>query len=415
MIKPTNTFPLNYPTCGPLHARPSSLGGALSGRELERHFGLQGQRMTVQELTAQLKDARRQVVTDGYDMSLGEIASMYKSNELIIDPNYQRLYRWEDSQRTRFIESLLLGIPVPPIFVFQRDSGVWELIDGLQRISTVLQLMGELRHPDQGLYPPLVLEGTNLLPGLTGMKWHVQDGNDESFFDTTMQLELKRARIRVEILRKESDEDAKYELFQRLNTGGTKLSEQEVRNSVLVMLNTQFYNWLVLRTQLASFKATVQLTDTQRDQQQAVEIALRFVAYRQHPYKRGLDVNEYLDVAARRLARLEDPVLVQERDLFEWTFNTLQQVVGDKVFTKWDGQRHLGGFSISAFDAIAYGVASNRDAIADLPEGERQEWLAGRARELWTDEVFRTNSGSGVRGTTRLTNLLPHAVQLFRP
>lgn len=369
--------------------------------------------MTIQDLTAQLKEARRQVVTDGYDMSLGEVASMYKEGELVIDPNYQRLYRWGESQRTRFIESLLLGIPVPPIFVFQRDSGVWELVDGLQRISTVLQLMGDLRHPDGGNYQPLLLEGTNLLSHLSGMKWKRADEDDESYFDTTMQLEIKRARIRVEILRKESDEDAKFELFQRLNTGGTKLSEQEVRNSVLVMINTQFYDWLVRRTQFESFIATVQLTDAQRDQQQALEIALRFVAYRKHEYQRGLDVNEYLDVAARNLAKLDVDVLAQEEELFEWTFNILRQAAGNDVFKRWDGVRHLGAFSISAFDAIAYGVALNRPQIAALPN--MNEWLRDRVRALWVDPVFQANSGSGVRGTTRLNNLLPYAVGFFRP
>eukprot|EP01041_Mallomonas_annulata_P019632 gene19632-39051_t len=67
--------------------------------------------MTLVAVTEQLNTARRKVVTDGYEMSLGEIASLYKSGELVIDPNYQRLFRWEESQRTRFIESLLLGIP----------------------------------------------------------------------------------------------------------------------------------------------------------------------------------------------------------------------------------------------------------------------------------------------------------------
>jgi len=372
--------------------------------------------MTVQELTAELKDARTQVVTDGYDMSLGELASMYRSQELVIDPNYQRLFRWQPSQRTRFIESLLLGIPVPPIFVFQRESGVWELIDGLQRLSTVLQLMGELRHPDQGLYPPLVLEGTNLLPGLAGMKWGQENGDEaETVFDMPMQLELKRARMRVEILRKESDEDAKYELFQRLNTGGSQLSEQEVRNSVLVMLNSQFYEWLVQRTQLAAFVETVQLTPKQQEEQQAVEVVLRFVAYRRHPYQRGLDVNEYLDVAARQLAKLDGHVLGAELELFEWTFNILRQSCGSDVFKRWDGERHLGAFSISAFDAIAYGVASNRNEIDAIPDQDRQGWLVNRVRALWGDGVFQANSGSGVRGTTRMSNLLPYATQYFRP
>ena len=371
--------------------------------------------MTVLELTEQLKGARRQVVTDGYDMSLGELASMYKSKELVIDPEYQRLYRWQESQRTRFIESLLLGIPVPPIFVFQRASGVWELIDGLQRISTVLQLMGELLLPDGGVYEPLVLEGTNLLPGLSQMKWRATDDNDRKAFDTSMQLEIKRARLRVEILRKESDEDAKFELFQRLNTGGTKLSEQEVRNSVMIMLNGDFFKRLVEMTQLPSFGATVGLTDVKRDKQQEVEICLRFISYRVHPYQRGLDVNEYLDVAARHLARLPDTVVKQEQDLFIWTFNTLQQAVGNDVFKRWDGTRHLGPFSISAFDAIAYGVALNYEAVHSMPNIDRSTWLIEKVRSLWTDPVFTANSGSGVRGTTRLTNLLPHAAQHFRP
>lgn len=371
--------------------------------------------MTIQELTAQLSTARRQVVTDGYDMSLGEIASMYKSNELVIDPNYQRLYRWEESQRTRFIESLLLGIPIPPIFVFQRDTGVWELIDGLQRICTVLQFMGDLRHPEGGMYEPLELEGTNHLPSLDGIKWRAADDHDENFLDTATQLEIKRARVRVEILRKESDEDAKFELFQRLNTGGTKLSEQEVRNSVLIMLNPDFYRWLIGRTELPSFQATVQITSVQRDQQQIVEIALRFIAYRLHPYQRGLDVNEYLDVAARNLAKLTGEELDREQELFTWTFNTLQQSVGNEVFKRWDGTRYLGAFSISAFDAVAHGVAVNRQVISDLNDDDRRNWLQQRVQALWTDGGFLINSGSGVRGTTRLTNLLPYAVDFFKP
>lgn len=371
--------------------------------------------MTVGALTAELKEARRRVVTDGYDMSLGEIASMYKSGELLIDPNYQRLYRWEESQRTRFIESLMLGIPVPPIFVFQRESGAWELIDGLQRISTVLQLMGELRHPDNGTYFPLVLGGTNLLPGLAGMRWNKENDDDPNGFDTKLQLEIKRSRIRVEILRKESDEDAKFELFQRLNTGGTKLSEQEVRNSVLVMINTEFYDWMLRLTRYASFDATVQLTDTQRNQQQAVEIALRFIAYRRHPYERGLDVNEYLDTAARHLAKMNGTEMVHEQALFEWTFDTLQSDVSNDVFKRWDGSRHLGPFLISAFDAIAYGIATNHAAIKTMADGDRPQWLTQKVHALWQDEAFQTNSGSGVRGTTRLTNLLPYAANYFKP
>lgn len=371
--------------------------------------------MTVQTLTEELKSARRKVVTDGYDMSLGEIASLYKNGELVIDPNYQRLFRWKESQKTRFIESLLLGIPVPSIFVFQRPNGVWELIDGLQRISTVLELTGDLRDPEGNLCEPLVLNGTNLLPGLGDMTWNRKNEDDPDAFDTFLQLEIKRSRMRVEILRKESDEDAKFEIFQRLNTGGSKLSEQEVRNSVLVMINKEFFKWLSFLSEVQPFRQTVQLTSTQEKQQQPVEIALRFIAYRLHPYVRGLDVHEYLDSAARHLAHLSESDRQTEQNMFEWTFTTLINDLGPEVFKRWDGAKNVGMFLISAFDAIAYGVAMNRPAIEQMTDASRSKWLSERVQTLWLEPYFKTNSGSGVRGTTRLTNLLPFGEKFFTP
>lgn len=370
--------------------------------------------MTAQALTEELKSARRQVVTDGYEMSLGEIVSLYKSGELVIDPNYQRLFRWEDSQKTRFIESLLLGIPVPPIFVFQRETGVWELIDGLQRISTILQLTGDLKDADGVAYERLELSGTNLLPALNGMRWSDVSA-DGHVFTPSLQLEIKRARIRVEILRKESDEEAKFELFQRLNTGGSKLSEQEVRNSILIMINQGFYTWLQELSTIDQFQRTVQLTVAQQSQQQFIEMALRFVAYRRHPYVRGLDVNEYLDTAARHLANLSTTEMATERDVFEWTFQTLHDDVGSNVFKRWDGVRHTGKFLLSSFDPIAYGVAVNRQAISLMKPDDRKQWLVSKVRAMWTDGTFLVNSGQGVRGTTRLTNLLPYGAEHFAP
>lgn len=369
--------------------------------------------MTINALTNELTLARRKVVTDGYEMSLGEIASLYKNKELVIDPNYQRLFRWEESQKTRFIESLLLGIPIPPVFVFQRENGVWELIDGLQRISTVLQLTGDLLDPEGNPCEPLVLGGTNLLPSLAGMKWRADEDGDEFAFNSAMHLEIKRSRMRVEILRKESDEDAKFELFQRLNTGGSKLSEQEVRNSILVMINKEFFTWLNSLTNIPSFRQTVQLTSTQLSQQQHVEVALRFVAYRRYPYVRGLDVNEYLDTAARHLANLTEPDMQAERAMFEWAFDTLCQDVGQDVFKRWDGARHTGKFLISGFDPIVYGLAMNRTKIEAMAPLERTKWLREKIQGLWQEQEFNANSGQGVRGTTRLTNLLPFGEGYF--
>lgn len=108
-------------------------------------------------LAEEIQVARKKVVTDGYDMSLGEVLNLYRDDELIIDPVFQRLFRWDDERKTRFIESIILGIPIPSIFVSQNENGVWELIDGLQRVSTVLQLTGELRGERAEELGPLIL------------------------------------------------------------------------------------------------------------------------------------------------------------------------------------------------------------------------------------------------------------------
>lgn len=95
------------------------------------------------DLNKEIDKARHNVRTDSYSMSIGELASMYEDNELEIHPAFQRVFRWSDEQKSNFIESIFLGIPIPSIFVSQRQDGVWDLVDGLQRLSTIFSFFYE--------------------------------------------------------------------------------------------------------------------------------------------------------------------------------------------------------------------------------------------------------------------------------
>ena len=366
-------------------------------------------------LEEEIVNARKKIVTDGYEMSVGEILSLYREKEIYVDPDYQRLFRWTDSQKTRFIESLLLGIPIPPIFVFQTPKGTWELVDGLQRLSTILELAGILHDPDGNLVPASSLRGTELLPSLAGKHWEASSGDDQDALPVNQQLHIKRARIRVEILKSDSDVDAKFELFQRLNTGGSSLSEQEVRNCVLVMLNREFFKWLQRLSLDEAFTTTFPVSETAQSEQRPIEMALRFIAYRRIPYQRGFDVNEYLDRAARDLTKLQQIDLAAEEELFRWTFAQLKDCLGENAFKRWDGSRHSGASLLSGFEVIAVGVASNRAALAALDDVQRKRFIIERTHAIWSDQTFRGNSGMGVRGTTRLLNLIPLGVSHFKP
>ena len=366
-------------------------------------------------LIDQVQTARQEVVTDGYDMSLGEIINLYRDQELVIDPVFQRLFRWDDQRKTRFVESLLLGIPIPPIFVFQDEDGVWELIDGLQRISTVLQLTGDLAGERAQELGPLVLNGTRFLPDLDGKRWNPSDDNADDGLGSRLQIEIKRARIRVEILKSKSADSAKYELFQRLNTGGASLSEQEVRNSIAVSINKDFYDWLIGLSKHASFIRTTRQTEAALEKEAGTELALRFLAFRLIPYQSGLDVHEYLDDALFQLASPAGVDMGAEGEVFTKTFDYLADALGESAFQRWNGVSFTGKFLMSHFEVIATGTSKNLPALDAMAPIARAEHLVEKAKSLPADTTFSQNSGAGVRGTTRLTNLLPVAEELMRP
>ena len=366
-------------------------------------------------LADEVQAARQQVVTDGYEMSLGELINLYKDEELVIDPVFQRLFRWEDERKTRFIESIILGIPVPPIFVYQDENGVWELIDGLQRISTVLQLTGDLKGERADQLGPLILNGTQFLPSLYGKQWKESAPEAGDGLGQTLQIEIKRARIRVEILKSESDITAKFELFQRLNTGGAELTPQEVRNSIAVSINRAFYDWLTQHANYPEFVHTTNQTNTALESQTGVELALRFFAFRSVPYQAGLDVHEYLDRALMTMATNPAYDMKMEGEIFTKTFRFLDQALGSDAFKRWNGNVFSGMFLMSVFEIMSTGVSHNIAALDALPVEDRNEFIQGAAKNLWQNETFTRNSGAGVRGTTRLAHLLPIAANILRP
>lgn len=169
------------------------------------------------QLDNEIEKSKRLVRTDAYQMSIGEIVSMYKDGELIINPDFQRLFRWEQSQKSKLLESILLGIPLPPIFVFETQASKWELIDGLQRISTILEFMGLLKL-DGKLLNPSILEATKYLRSLRNSVWQESTEidipvSDQNALSSSQQLAIRRSRLGVEILKRPSDDNTNMTCF----------------------------------------------------------------------------------------------------------------------------------------------------------------------------------------------------------
>ena len=370
-------------------------------------------------LTEEINARRAEVRSDGYPMSIGELINLYRDGELDIHPEFQRFYRWSPQQKSRLVESILLGIPIPSIFVSQRGDGVWDVIDGLQRLATIFELVGELRDENGEKLPALELKRTRYLPSLEGKKW--SDDSLETDIGDPNKLIIRRSKIDVKIILRESSETTKYELFQRLNTDGSRLSDQEIRNAILIMVNPESYRWIAALARDENFQTCTPITDRAKSEQFDLELVTRFLVFRRldDTKLRSIgDLGEFLTDSITELA--QSKTFSEWKDIegeaFRFTFAQLAKSLAENVFRKYDFQKeaYTGPFSISVFEPIAMGFGYNYEAFSqnvdmEVPNIERI------ARDLWNNSDFISNSGSGVSASTRIRSNIPLGRSLFKP
>ena len=363
------------------------------------------------DLIEELKIRVREFKTDGYPMSLGEISNLYENNELVINPNFQRFFRWTQAQKSRLIESILLGIPIPPIFVYQREDGVWELVDGLQRISTIFEFLGKLKGADGQYLPYGRLTGTKLLSSLENVTWNGEEPGSVAF-PKPLQLDFKRSKIKVEIIQKESDANAKFEVFQRLNTGGTFLSEQEVRNCLLVMVNEPSFYWLEELSQFDKFAECVSLTERALSERYDMELALKYLALSRSELA-GRDVTDFLTDSINQLFVEQNIASDAESVRFKKLFTLLSKAAGDSVFKRFNGQKFQGRFLDSAFEPIAVGLGHNLDDYEENNEADIS-LIVQKIKDIWGIQDMLDNVGSGSNAKSRIPRLVALGRNHFR-
>ncbi|MBC2869515.1 DUF262 domain-containing protein [Streptomyces mexicanus] len=361
-------------------------------------------------LDAQIASKAKEIHTDGYPMSIGEVLSLYRDGDIDVHPEFQRIFRWNDDQKSRLVESILLGIPIPPIFVSQRPDGIWDIIDGVQRLSTIFQFVGVYRDHEGRLAQPLILQPTEYLPALEGYTWEVATGSGKVFTDA-MRRDFKRAKLEFRIIRKESDDNAKYDLFQRLNSGA-QLSPQEARNCLLVMLNSDMFSRISELSENIDFRECIPLSDQKESQAYRQELVLRFFCQADFAGSRTelpMEYGEYLTRWMRNAAPLydtdESPIDV---DLFQRTFKLLNEELGEDAFRRFNGVKSLGPFSISSYEFVTSGVSANIDFWE-----ENADQLAQRVHSVWGASEFRENSGTGVSPRRRVPRLILNSRRFF--
>ena len=313
------------------------------------------------ELLSAIDGAVTRVRTKALDFSFNELFDMYKSDELIIEPEFQRLFRWKEIRQSQFIESLILELPIPPIYVIEIQDGKYELIDGLQRLSSYFHFRG--KHPNfKDEERHLRLVGCDVLKELNGFCYEE--------LPSSVQIRLKRQSVRTEVLRRESDKRLRYYMFKRLNTGGERLSEQEIRNCTIRLLDNTFNDFIKRMAQNDDYVACMaELTDEKREQLAMEEFVLRFFGMKNNRQEYEKNVGEFLTEYMEAVSDPERKDVTFDYDveekIFASTFRVLNEALGEGAFSGVNKQGNIQGyFSALHFEALTMGLQASLDKLA---------------------------------------------------
>lgn len=347
-----------------------------------------------EQLLQDVETAKNSLSTDRLDMSFGEIMSMYERDEIIINPDFQRFFRWTDSQKTRFIESMLLGIPIPPIFVAEDKNGRWELVDGLQRLSTFLSFFGVLRTmPEKNKW---FLENGDLVPKLEGFSC-------ESL-PLKLQLNIKRATCRIEIIKWNGQYDMRFELFNRLNTGGSPLTNQEIRNCIYRGISSNFNNFLKKMAANEKFINLIAPSEQQIVELYLEELVLRFMSLYKNPKSVTKSIAQHMTYFMRDALHDKDFNYLK----YEIVFNKVVELLSSFDNTIFRSQNK--DFATALYDVVMIGVAENIHLYSTI----NPQQLKNKINLVKSDEVFKkiTRTG-GSNSVGRVRNRLNEAKRIF--
>jgi hypothetical protein len=358
----------------------------LSDAALNKRYVQEGVRIVVEQARYPLNQILG-MFTDTFETEAGTREAKYKR-----DPEYQRRHRWDTGRKSRLIESFLMNVPVPPVFLYEYELARFEVMDGRQRLTALMEFYDDkFKLTDLQHWPELNGRMYSTLPN------SIRDGIDRRYLSSIILLnETAATEDQAAFLKKL--------VFERLNSGGVRLSGQETRNAVyngpLNDLCLELSRTRELRAMLGTpleaetsvpadeiddlddIESTPPLSDTggvavtkmgrkMFESMEDVEMVLRFYAYRHlGKFQQGLNrITEFLDEFLIRGNRFDDSTLEEYRQLFLDNIRFWHAIGGAIAFQVKGSTRH---FSKIAYDALMYASSAltreHRSALVKNPE-----------------------------------------------
>ena len=291
--------------------------------------------------------------------TLREVADQIEDEEIDLSPDFQREYVWKSRQRTRLVESILLGIPLPAFYFNQTESGTYQVVDGVQRLSTIALFMRNEHR----------LSSVDLE--------YLSDLHDRTYkqLDTAAIRRFRSTQIVVHVIEPQTPDEVKYDIFNRVNTLGSPLSAQEIRHAMSGIRSRDFIGRLAesevfdAATERHYLKKTPE-GETIRDSGRMAnrELVLRFCAFRIssiEQYREFASLDAFLMNFTKRIDETAEPIIANAAlaDLeaaFDRAMVAAHEILASAAFRRWPiGADRRGPINRAVFEAQANALADH--------------------------------------------------------
>jgi hypothetical protein len=306
------------------------------------------------EINEKYKKGEIRIVTEQARYPLDSIETMLDSKKYILNPEYQRRKRWDNTRKSRLIESFIMNVPIPPIFLYEVDYSIYEVMDGLQRLTAIYDFY----------------KGKFNLEGLE--YWRELNGRNHKNLPEQIKRGIDRRYLSSIVLLQETAKSAeeadflKQIVFERLNSGGEKLTPQETRNA----LHNGKFNQLCIKLAkndcfrkmwklpLESEGEEKLLESESYRKMEDVELVLRFFAYRHLPHFKS-PVDKFLDDYLKQANNYPDETIKNLENLFNESIDLVYSMFGDEAFIPPKGKRDNKTPIKTIYDPMMQVIANN--------------------------------------------------------